>query len=199
MIRYFTLFICVLLISGCAGVTPPTRFLELSPQSPLPLEQPISQTGLSIGLGPISLPDVLDRPQIVTRVNTNQLNLADFNHWAGELEKNVYRVLQQNLMALLETNRVAPYPWPRYRKLDYQISLQVLQFDGRLGEKVQLQGLWTLLSHDGEKELLVERYDIQLPINGEGYEALAATQSKALNQLSKQIAQGLDHHLLAKR
>jgi len=75
------------LLAGCAGTTQHTRFLVLSPQTPETLGGQASPTaGLSIGLGPIKIPDILDRPQIVTRIDNNRLQLAEFHHWAGQLD-----------------------------------------------------------------------------------------------------------------
>ncbi|HIP53589.1 MAG TPA: membrane integrity-associated transporter subunit PqiC [Chromatiales bacterium] len=185
----------LLILGGCTTTTEHTSFLVLETPQTFPESGIQPHPDLSIGLGPIRLPDMLDRPQVVTRLDSNRVKLADFHHWAGGLENNIYRVLQENLMMLLDTDRVTPYPWPRYRKLHYQVGLDVLRFDGTPGQRVRLSGLWNLLDGEGRKEYLVERFDIVEETETATYAALAAAQSRALGQLAQRIAAGIENHL----
>jgi len=43
----------------------------------------------TIGLGPIRLPELLDRPQIVIRTGSNRLQLAEDRRWAESLAENI--------------------------------------------------------------------------------------------------------------
>ena len=60
--------------------------------------------GPVIGVGPITVPKYLDRPQIVTRSGRNQLALGEFDRWAEPLQDNVLRVLAENLAFLIPTD-----------------------------------------------------------------------------------------------
>src|SRR5919109_1073251 len=102
-----------LLIGGCASQ--PSRFYLLSaPPSaePVPLGTSGGQ-GATIGVGPVTLPRYLDRPQIVTQTSPYELKLAEFDRWAEALDINFSRVLAENLSLLLPTARVVLAPWPR--------------------------------------------------------------------------------------
>ena len=46
-----------------------------------------------IGVGPVTVPDYLDRPQIATRSSSSSLQFSEFDRWAEPLEKNLMRVL----------------------------------------------------------------------------------------------------------
>ena len=59
-----------------------------------------------VAVGPVAIPDYLDRPQILTRSGPSELQLAEFERWAGSLEKDVSRVLAENLSTLLEKDHV---------------------------------------------------------------------------------------------
>ena len=186
----------LLLLAGCDTLpSKQTNFLVLEPQKTFDSTPLRHHPDLSIGLGPIRLNDILDRPQVVTHIDSNRVRLDDFQHWAGGLEDNIYRVLQQNLMALLGTDRVTPYPWPRYRKLDYQVGLDILRFDGAPGGEAHLLGLWNLLDGEGRTEYLVKKFDIVEPVEGTGYAKLAAALSRTLGRLSEDIAATIEARL----
>ncbi len=81
------LVIVAAMLGGC-GSTPPSRFYHLdSMTSPGEGGQ---QTGgeekTIISLGPVRIPDYLDRPQIITSSGDNEFNLSEFDRWAGSLE-----------------------------------------------------------------------------------------------------------------
>ena len=54
-------------------------------------------------VGPVSVPAVVDRPQIVVTTGPNQVRLDEFNQWASPLQNNIARVVAENLVAMLGT------------------------------------------------------------------------------------------------
>ena len=76
-----------LLLTALAGCAPgqPTRHYTLSTASE-PAAAPRSGQGPVIGLGPLTLPQYLDRADIVTRAGANQMRLGEFSQWAEPLE-----------------------------------------------------------------------------------------------------------------
>ncbi len=181
----------LLVLCACAG-NAPVRFYTLSPlpapPSPAPAEH--GTTGPIIGVGPVVLPDYLNRPQIVTRKGQNVIAISDDHHWAGELRNTFTRVLVENLAVLLPTNRIATYPWGKSVPVRYQATVNVMRFDGRLGESVTLNARWFLFNAR-KKTLLAKRATISKPVKGSTYTALASAQSKALADLSREIAEAL--------
>ncbi len=151
MLRHLIAILTVVLTAGCAGTSPPTHFYVL--ESNTAPAKAAAMPELSLGLGPVVLPDTLDRPQIVLHDAAYRLELAEFHHWAGNLETNLGRLVTARLMAALGTDRVFPHPWPHQRQLDYQVRIDVLRFDGSLGGEAELAGTWTLLDGDGKREL----------------------------------------------
>ncbi|MCB1821939.1 MAG: membrane integrity-associated transporter subunit PqiC, partial [Candidatus Competibacteraceae bacterium] len=76
------------MLAGC-GSTPPTAFYTLSPLSAsLPTAQTsASRSDVTIGVGPVTVPEFLDRPQIVTRTTANRLDVDEFHRWGGSLQE----------------------------------------------------------------------------------------------------------------
>ena len=60
-----------IIILGCAS-TPPSRFYVLSPIQGDDREAEADETCTAISVGPIELPDYVDRSQIVTRISPNK-------------------------------------------------------------------------------------------------------------------------------
>src|SRR5512144_2406737 len=72
-----------LLVAGCAG-SPPVNLYTLSAVG-LPstdIRVPPSTPAI-VAVGPVILPDYIDRPQIVTRKSVYQLELAAYDQWAA--------------------------------------------------------------------------------------------------------------------
>ena len=81
------------LVAACAS-SPTTRFYTLGSGKPL---GPISATPYRIAIGMVTVPDAVDRPQIVTRISNNQLHINDFSRWAEPLKFEIPRVIAANL------------------------------------------------------------------------------------------------------
>ena len=141
-------------------------------------------------MGPITLPKYLDRPQIVTRTGYNQLVLAEFDRWAEPLQENVARVLAETLSLLIPTDQVLLQAWSRSTSLDYQVTVEVLQFEGWLGGESRLLALWSIL--DGaELTLWSQRASLNAPVGGREYEAMVVAMNQLLEWLSRDLARAI--------
>lgn len=178
-------------LAGCVGEpTRPSEFFVLSAQ-PAPPVSGLPAQPLSLGLGPVTLPDIFDRPQIVTRRADNQIDLSEFHRWAGDLNRDLNRALQQNLMSRLDTDRVVPFPWSSRAEPDFQITLRFFRFEGRLDGAVHLEGVWRLLDGDKGCEITAHQFDLSEAVAAADYASYAAAISRAVAALSDQIARGV--------
>jgi uncharacterized lipoprotein YmbA len=180
--------VALLGLSGCLG-SPPTQFYLVPPLTGTDTAPPAStgRRDLTLGVGPVTVPPYLDRPQIVTRVSRAKLVLADFDQWAGPLPDIIPRVLAENLSLLIPTERVILHPWPRTIDPDYQVTVEVLQFDRVPGGQVVLAARWSLLDRDAQ-ELALRTSRISLAAGGADYEATVTTMGRALETLAQDIA-----------
>lgn len=179
-----TVFIASLL-GGCSGISPPAHFYILQPN--LTTASVANAEMVSIGLGPIELPDILDRPQIIVRTNSYSVDRAEFHLWAGELRDNILRMMALQFMHDLGTDHVAIYPWPRSRLLDYQVRIDILRFDGKLGGMANLQGTWTLIDGEGRNELKTRSFSLSEATGSTDYDDLVSAMSRLLTRLGNGI------------
>lgn len=196
--RIFSYFLLPFMLAGCMG-SQPTRLYTLS-EMPDGTEVSTTAPGPAIGVGPVTLPKYLDRPQIVTHANTNELNQADFDQWGGDLEDNINRVMASNLSKILNTNHVSFYPWRDQAPVDYQIVLDIVRFDRNTNGDVLLDVFWSVFNAKNG-ELLQMRHSVYRDAGSKAitpatnastsatfYEAVAAAMSRNLEALSRDIA-----------
>ncbi|MCK9196611.1 MAG: PqiC family protein [Syntrophales bacterium] len=182
------LFISTLIMAGCT-TSQPARFYTLNT-----ISKPDNASSAAvgkveiIGVGPVSIPDSLDRPQIVTLSGGNEVIIAEFDRWSGSCRDEIARVITENLSVLLPLQRVVSYAWGRRVSLNSQITVDILRLDGVLGKTVILKANWAILEESGTKTILVRRSDISEPVNGGDYASFVAALSRALGTLSREIA-----------
>jgi uncharacterized lipoprotein YmbA len=177
---------CVALTVGCASA--PSHFYTLTPT---PMASPGSgPPGLSIVVGPVTVPEVVDRPQIVLRVGTNQVTLDEFNRWASSLQDEIARTVAQNLMARFGTPNVAlasqrPTPEPGFR-----VTIVVQRFESALGDAATLDAQWTV-RRAREEAIRTGRTTVSESARGGAHDALASAHSRAIGRLSEDIAEAI--------
>lgn len=184
-----TALIAVLLLTGCSSTEPP-RFYLLNPLAEgTNLQRPTSEPCISLGVGPVRLPEYLDRPQIVTRATRDELALAQLDRWAEPLSDAFRRVLAQNLSRLLCTTTVSLYPWRPSIPHDYRLEVQVIRMDGKPGEGVVLEAWWSVSGGPDKKVLAAKQSGFTEPAQNRDYEALVQAHSRAVVLLCRDIAQ----------
>jgi uncharacterized lipoprotein YmbA len=187
--RLLLLGLGLLFVLGCAS-SPPTRFYTLSSLQEGGKELRDFSPGqdLVIGVGPIKFPEYLDRAEIVTRSGSNKITVSDFDLWAGSLAEDFNQVLTENLSVLLSAESVIVYPRLRPGLAKYQITMDVIRFDGSLGGDVSLIVRWAILEGKERKVVFLRKSAIIEPSGEKGYEAMVAANSRALEKLSREIA-----------
>ncbi|MGD2184834.1 MAG: PqiC family protein [Desulfobacterales bacterium] len=183
--------LAALILAGCRSSAPPVELYTLNPLSGKQdqANDTESDQTLSIGVGPVEIPEFLDRPQIVTRTGPNKLQVNEFHRWAGRLDENLARVLANNISLLLGTDQVVVYPWTADFKPHYRIALNVRYFEGQLGEGVLLDVIWTVASQERQTTQTTRKSVIKKPLSTTHYEGLVAAQSRAIAELSREIVQ----------
>ena len=181
----------LILLIGCGAATGPVQFYALSnPETPAQMSGSQNVSGsIALGVGPLEIPKMIDRPQIVTRDTGNKLQVAEFHRWGGALNEDILRVLTEQLSGLLKSNRVMAHPWAEFFQPDYRVYLIFHRFDGRLGESVVLNATWSVTDGRGRNALAVKRSVINELLPSADYESLVSASRGALEKLGQQIAQ----------
>ena len=184
-IRVLSALVTVLaLCGGCLGRSDPPRFYVLTALEGSAAAD--SSPGPALGVGPVTLPRYLERTGIVTRRGL-ELDVADYDRWAEPLTDGVSRVIAANLSTLLGTKRVVVFPWPNGTPIQYQVVIDVVHLDGRLGGEVVLETRWRVLGP--EKTERVHRASIVAePIGQPGYPGLVAAMARTLARFSRGIS-----------
>ncbi len=171
-----------LLAAGCAS-TKPSHFYTLNST----VTAAGAATPYAVAVGPVTVPAVVDRPQIVVRTGPNQVAFDEFNRWAAPLKNAIARVVAEDLAALLGTPQVTVFPQAVIADASYRVVIDVLAFESEPGKAATLEVLWTVRSpKDGQS--LRRRTAIAEPAPGGDYADLATAHSRALGRLSAEIA-----------
>ena len=183
---------CAMLFqTGCAGHSKQARFYVLTPEAGIAAEMQEGAgigSGIAIGISPVALPKYLKKQQIVTRSGDNELQLAEYDRWAGKIEEDIGRVIAENLSHLLGTDKVLASSAMTGIDPDYEIKIDITRFEGRLDGKVEFSARWSVLDNGGKLVYGVKATDIIEPVRGTGYDQLVAAQSRALAAFSRELA-----------
>ncbi len=180
------------LLTGCLGpgTTRPTRLFVLNATAVPPVSA-TETTDLRLGVGRILLPELLNRPQIVTRKSANRVRMADFSQWAEPLEKSIPRVLSENLAILTGTDKIFVYPWPTQMEIDLMVEIAVIRFEGDTNGAVSLVARWRLVRTNGSEALPLQGSSYAESAADQSTETLVAAMSRALGSLSREIASAI--------
>ena len=174
-------------LAGCLGPQQdPSAYFLLSP-APAPAES--TPVPVVLGLGPVTIPGYLDRPQIVLRLSENEIALAEADRWAEPLGGHITRTLGENLSRLLPGSSYVEYPWYESEAPDYALTLEVRRFESDATSGVFLDATWRLSRGGTVVDGGAARIDESA--RGPGRTAAVAAQSRALGQLSSEIAAGV--------
>ena len=177
------------LLTACA--TPPTQFYQLEATSPPLVTSTTTAKKMLIGIGPLSLPALVDRKQIVTRGANNAIQLAEFHQWATPLQDNVLNVLSKNIAAQQSNAIVRSYPWSVYGEMDYRVIIDISRFDSQLGKSANLQASWVIISEKNHTIISNGQTNIQQLLHDERYDSAVLALNKLLSELSQQLSLAL--------
>ena len=144
-----------------------------------------------IGVGPVEIPKLMDRDQIVTEDGMNQVHLAEFHQWGAPLNDNISRVVAQNLGALRSDDIVYAYPWAAYDLIEIRIVLNFLDIELSPGKRAALDANWAIINERNQKILKYGRSRVDRPLVAASYNEAIRGLSLALGQLSHELAQAL--------
>ncbi|MBS0151962.1 MAG: membrane integrity-associated transporter subunit PqiC [Nitrospira sp.] len=176
------------LTGGCLS-SPPTHFYTLSAEASAARNAAVGPT-LRIALEPLTIPEIVNRPQFVVKSGPNTVSLIDDHRWAESLRREISRVLAENLSRILGTNEVWIYTQPRAGRVDYRLLVDVSRFETNRKQDISLDVLWTItrVLPSGEDQRTHGRSSVQRPIEGAGYQAIASAYSHALATVSQEMA-----------
>jgi uncharacterized protein len=141
-----------------------------------------------IGLGPIKLPPYLDRPEIVTRMAPNRLELSKEDRWGESIQNGFTRAMERNLAAQTGASQVIVFPWYNTVHIDMQVQIDIYRFETDGNGLSTLSAKWTILDSTGKNILYTVESHLTQPSKPGDMTDAAAALSRTIGDLSGQIA-----------
>lgn len=186
----FPIMLVILLLLGGCGSSAPANFylLQTQPAPEIAKSETSAASHKAIGIGPVEIPQYLDRPQLVVRTGATEVHIHEFERWAEPLQEGVTRVVTKNLAGLLAAEQIDVYPWRSQLTIDYRLVLTLNRFEAAEDGPATLAGWWTL--YDTTNRRVTVRKPVLLtasaPSNKIG--EIVDAQSRLLSQLCEEIA-----------
>lgn len=177
----------LLLLAGCAG-SPASRFYTLA--APVPPESPAAAAaarGLPVSVGPIAIPALVDRPQIVVTVGPNEVQLDEYHRWASPLADAIGLAVVGHLGVLLPSPQVMLLSQSPGGPADTRVAIEVQRFDSVPGSHALLDAIFTVHGTATGRSA-TGRTTAREAVRDGSYETLAAAHSRAVARLAADIA-----------
>ncbi len=101
-------------------------------------------SGVKAGLS-VTIPEYLDRPDILVRSNGNELSPLPDARWAEDLSITTSRIMAADLAAALPGADIIAWPTRVERAINFRITVDLTKFESDASGAVEIEGRWTLL------------------------------------------------------
>ncbi|AOB32244.1 hypothetical protein AKI39_18250 [Bordetella sp. H567] len=179
-------------MSGCAN-SPQAKFytLNVRSQPDAARQERVSTTApVRIAIASVTVPDLIDRPQIVARIDATQVGINEFERWAEPLKGQIAQVIAADLAQLVPGALVSSDPSWGEDMSTIRVSVDVQSFESVPGGNASIAVLWAVRPPQ-EGEIVRGRSTVQESTGGQGYDALVDAHSRALAAVSSDIARAI--------
>jgi len=182
------LSISLAVLAACS-TSPPSRFYTLSMETP----SSAAQFPGSVSVGPVTVPQVVNRPQFVVDAGGNRVVVLEQRRWAAPLDDVIAEATAQYLGRDLGGARVTVFAQTASSSAQFDVALDVQRFEMIEGSAAVLDVVWTIKRRGASAPPVVGHSSMREPVAAadDPYEALAAAQARALVAVSREIAAGL--------
>jgi len=186
-LKYTALTILIALISACSS-SAKTYYYTL--QAVAVSEVTTKSNHSSIAISSLSLPEIVDRPQLVLRSGDTQVLISDNHLWGQPLKSEITRNLATHLARETGSAQIILPGQTGYDEADTKIAIDILRFDSVPGGEATIEASWHV-RRKGAAQPLSGQALVHESVNGAGYDALIAAHSRALAHLGRDIAASL--------
>jgi uncharacterized lipoprotein YmbA len=172
------LLLLALGLAGCAGT--PDRFYTLQGAA-APPGGTASAAPMYVEMLAVSVPEQVQRKQLVVTGQDGRIDLLEHERWAGALDAEIGRALSLGVTRQLGAIDVYRTPYPAGATV-YRISTNVQRFDSVLDRYALVDAVWSVRQVKSGAVLTcrsVVRQDA-----GTGYDALVAAHRQALDKVA---------------
>jgi uncharacterized lipoprotein YmbA len=186
--------------SACLRSTE-VRYYTLA--SKAPADPPVSGSLLgtpryAVHVAPASVPETLDRPELVLRVSATELAIDDRHLWAEPLRTGIARAVAERLGRQLDGALVSASE-QRATPGDVEVTIDVQDFDVRLAEGAAIDVAWTIRWVKDGRVRTGRSAGRARSVGGGSHDAAVAACAVALDSVSDDIARSVRLDYLSRR
>lgn len=187
MIRSIVVLTLVASLGAC-GSAPKERYFALSmadATAPAP-----DRAAYAIAVGPVVVPEMIDRPQMVVRVAANRVEVSELNRWAEPLKRALPRAIAASIAQNIPAARIYLPGNDNVPPVDHRVRIEIERFDSELGKGATVEASWAV-SGGGATETRYGRSLVREAASGPGYDELVAAHSAAAAAIGREIASAI--------
>lgn len=176
-----------LLLAACGSVQTEHYYTLLGTSPAQPAIDASDNRSVSIVLASVTLPEAVDRSELVVHSGANSVQVMETQRWAESLKSAIPRAVAEDLSRLLGGPMVSVRADSASRDAKYLVYIDVTRFDSVLNEAALVDAFWSVRLATGE-QLKAGRSRLRVPTQRAGFDGLVAAHAQALNELSSEIA-----------
>ncbi|MBU5612317.1 PqiC family protein [Geomonas azotofigens] len=179
--------VAALLLSSACSRSPRVTFYTLTPATAAGAVQQTFSSAVAVG--PVTIPELVNRPQLVVRLTPNRVAVLESHRWGEPLKNEIPRLLAQNLERQLGSSRVFAYDQVSAAAAQYRVLVDIVRLDTVPGESVTVEAGWVVRGAGTARR--EGRAEVREKVTGADYEAVVAAISRALAGLSAEMAKSV--------
>lgn len=173
----------LLVAAGC-GRSPQVSFYTLTP---LAAEQSVGKSGVELSVAPVTLPELVDRPQLIMLEGNSRVQIMEQHRWGEPLKYAIPRLLAENLSRRLGSDKVSAWPQHASSRGDLRLFVDFQHFESA-ADLVRVDAIWELRSVSGQKLMLTGRSKQIEKLTGSEYQAVIDGYNLALAKVAEDIS-----------
>lgn len=200
---YYPVLFCMIFpifLSGCVSISssPESRFyaLRLAGKDRITPKFDITPDTI-IGVGPVKIPQYLNRPQIVTQDENNMLTFAQFDRWGEPLDAALARLINEHLTAMLPGATIETFPWNISIPVRYRLIIDVVRMESELDKDLFFVAQWSIIDLEKKDAVFSKRSQFREPIILHNYGGLTEALGNVCASLSSEMAEAMSRVVMA--
>lgn len=185
------LLISLFALAGCATLDK-SRYHTLSSHlgAPVQSRSVAAVATYRVAIGPATVPEALDRQQMVLDVAPGRHAILDTENWSAPLKREIPRMIAEVVGSKLAEARVTAYSQHGGQDADFKVLIDVQRFESVPSSSVTVEALWSVRDGSGKRlrevrSVLVER------VGAPGIAPLVEAHGKVLAALGGEIAEAV--------